>query len=133
MADLAESVLVIQSIYDPPPVLLDPRYLLLVIGRQSVSFKALPIYSIRRGLSRELLEQCRFHARQVIFARRRLGRDFRIMFIVTACKITVAVHAFIDCCSKSRARRDRYLTSPAGARGVGKVDGATAEPRPSPV
>lgn len=120
IADLVEPVLVIQSIYDPPPVLPDSRYLLLVFDRQSVSFKALPIYSIRRGLSLELLKQCRLYAHQVIFARRRLGCDFRNVFIVAACKTTVAVHAFIDSCSKSRACRDRYVTNPAGARGVGR-------------
>jgi hypothetical protein len=133
MAEFAEPVLVVHSIYDPPPVLPDPRYLLLVIGRRSVSFKALPIYSIRWSLSFELLKQCRFYARQVIFVRRRLGCHFRILFIIAACRSTVAVHAFIDCCSKSRARRDRYVTSSAGAWGVGKVDDATAEPRPCPV
>ena len=34
------------------------------------------------------------------------------MLCVAACKATVVVHAFVDGCFESRARRDRYVTSP---------------------
>jgi hypothetical protein len=79
----------------------DPRCLLLVIGRQAVSFETLPIYPIGRCLSLETLEECRPDTCNIIFAGRKLVAVLKIMLVVAARNDRVALYVYSGYCPQS--------------------------------